>query len=101
MYILFGFTHCFIVFISRHDKMRSLFRWRFLVRIIKQYTLYIVSVCLFWLCCSSSFAFHPALEETKEVERELNNVFPAWPKVNYGTGSEAKLIKRGEYLAKA
>lgn len=28
-------------------------------------------------------------------------VYPAYPKVNYGTGSNSDLIKKGEYLAKA
>lgn len=28
-------------------------------------------------------------------------VYPAYPSVNYGTGDQAKLIQRGEYLAKA
>ncbi|MBS0359264.1 MAG: c-type cytochrome [Proteobacteria bacterium] len=71
------------------------------MRIIKKTTLYIVSAVLLLGLGLTSFAFHPALEETQEIERELNKVFPTWPKVNYGTGSDAKLIKRGEYLAKA
>lgn len=45
--------------------------------------------------CQKSYAYHPI---TKQVD--LLGVYPKWPTVDYGTGKEAKLIKRGEYLAK-
>ncbi len=36
-----------------------------------------------------------------QTAKQAPEVYPVYPKINYGTGPQADLIKRGEYLAKA
>ncbi len=42
------------------------------------------------------YAFHPI-----SSKKDISGVYPTYPKINYGTGDKAKLIKRGEYLVRA
>jgi len=48
------------------------------------------------------YAFYPI--SSRPLPRSANSmagIYPTYPKVNYGSGDQAKLIKRGEYIAKS
>lgn len=51
---------------------------------------------LFLIASSCVFAFHPIAKKGP-----FDAIYPEYPTVDYGTGDQAKLIKRGEYLTKA
>ena len=48
----------------------------------------------------SCFPFSNAIAGDSVSMKYLNNVYPEYPKVDYGAGAKRKLIQRGEYLAK-
>jgi len=52
-----------------------------------------------WFCLfatTSAWAFHQIAKTGP-----FDTPYPEYPKVDYGTGAEAKVVERGEYLAKA
>lgn len=51
-------------------------------------------ICGFFLC------FLVTVIQAQDAKQE-EPAYPAYPTINYGAGSQAKLIQRGEYLAKA
>jgi len=56
----------------------------------------IAVICLFY--AEKSHAFYPI---SSREEKAKNNDYTAPPKIDYGTGTSAALIKKGEYLARA
>jgi len=59
--------------------------------VVKSILLIILAVCT---------SLNAATENYKPVEPLIDGYYPPYPKVNAATGDKAKLIKRGEYLAK-
>lgn len=57
---------------------------------------FVVAVLALLSFSVSSYAFHPITKDSTML-----GVYPTYPTVDYGSGNQAKLIKRGEYLAKA
>lgn len=57
-----------------------------------------IVVAVITLCAiSTSFAYY----STSEKSKSFGHLYPHYPKIDYGNGDNAELIKRGEYLARA
>jgi cytochrome c5 len=59
----------------------------------KAISLFVVFLSIFLV--TTAQAYYP------KTEKNTKGIYPQYPKVDYGSGQQAKLIKRGEYLVKA
>lgn len=61
----------------------------------------IIFICLFIFASSNTYAWHPITKrEMSKSAKSFAGIYPEYPKIDYGTGDQAKLIKRGEYIAR-
>ena len=57
---------------------------------------WIAALCVSFVCMSAAWAYHPISNQGP-----FDSPYPAYPKIDYGTGADAEIVKRGEYLTKA
>ena len=69
---------------------------------MKRIAFHILVSLLVLLLPTITLAFHPLSSKgLPKVAKSMSPLYPVYPQIDYGTGDQALLVKRGEYLAHA